>query len=62
MLGMETVAERVPYYFVGHRPAMPGSGKTSQSIHTPRGLEDGAHALRRSSQEFTISPNSMALA
>ena len=27
ILGMETVAERMADYFVGHRPTMPGSGK-----------------------------------
>ncbi len=44
MVGLETVAERVANYFVGHHPAMPGCGKATQSIATSRGLEDGTHA------------------
>ena len=44
MLGMETVAERMADYFVGHHPTMPGSGKTAQAVDAARCLEDGAHA------------------
>jgi hypothetical protein len=29
MLGMETVAERMADYFIGHHAPMPGSGKTA---------------------------------
>ena len=44
MLGMETVAERMADYFVGHHPAMPGSGKTTQAVDAARRPEDSAHA------------------
>src|SRR5262249_42141115 len=44
MLGMETVAERMADYFVGHHPTMPGSGKTAQAVDAARCLEDSAHA------------------
>jgi hypothetical protein len=44
MLGMETVAERMADYFVGHHPTMPGSGKTAQTVDAARSLEDSAHA------------------
>src|SRR5215468_11635685 len=44
MLGMETVAERMADYFVGHHPKMPGSGKTAQAVDAARCLEDSAHA------------------
>jgi hypothetical protein len=43
MLGMETVAERMADYFVGHHPTMPGSGKTAQAVDAARCLEDSAH-------------------
>ena len=44
MLGMETVAERVADYFVGHNPTMPGSSETTQAVDAARCLEDTAHA------------------
>ena len=44
MLGMETVAERMADYFVGHHPTMPGSGQAAQAVDAARCLEDGAHA------------------
>ena len=44
MLGMETVAERMANYFVGHYPTMPGSGKTAHSVDAARCLEDSTHA------------------
>jgi hypothetical protein len=40
---METVAERMADYFVGHHPTMPGSGKTAQAVDAARCLEDSAH-------------------
>jgi hypothetical protein len=43
MQGMETVAERMADYFVGHHPTMPGSGKPAQAVDAPRCLEDSAH-------------------
>src|SRR5262247_747202 len=42
MLGMETVAERMADYFVGHHPTMPGSGKMAQALDAARCLEDSA--------------------
>ena len=44
MLGMETVAELMADYFVGHHPTMPSSGKTAQAVDAARRLEDSAHA------------------
>ena len=44
MQGMETVAERMADYFVGHHPTMPGGGKTTQALDAARCLEDSAHA------------------
>ena len=44
MLGMETVAERMADYFVGHNPTMPGSGKAAQAVDAARCLEDSEHA------------------
>jgi hypothetical protein len=44
MLGVETVAERMTDYFIGHHPAMPGSSKKTQAVDAPRCLEDSAHA------------------
>jgi hypothetical protein len=43
MLGMETVAEGMADYFVGHHPTMPGSSKTAQAFDAARCLEDSAH-------------------
>ena len=43
MLGMETVAERMADYFVGHHPTMPVSGKTAQAVNAARCLEDSVH-------------------
>jgi hypothetical protein len=44
MLGMETVAERMADYFVGHHATMPGSGNTAQAVDAARCLEHCAHA------------------
>jgi hypothetical protein len=44
MLGMETVAERMADYFVGHHPTMPGSSKTAQAVDAPHRLEESTHA------------------
>jgi hypothetical protein len=44
MLGMEAVAERMANHFVGQHTTMPGFGKTSQAVHTTRGLKDSLHA------------------
>jgi hypothetical protein len=44
MPGMETVAERMADYVVGHHPTMPCFGKTPQSLVAPRRLEDATHA------------------
>jgi hypothetical protein len=41
---METVAERMADYFVGHHPTMPGSGKTAQAIDAARCLKDCSYA------------------
>ena len=45
MPGMETVAERMADYFIGHYPAMPGLGKTLQALGATRRLEDSTHAF-----------------
>jgi hypothetical protein len=44
MLGVEAVAERMADHVVGHHPTMPGAGKTAQTVHSTRGLEDSLHA------------------
>ena len=44
MLRMETVAERMADYLVGHRVAMPGSRKIAQAVNAARCLIDSAHA------------------
>jgi hypothetical protein len=44
MLGMETVAEGMADYIVGHYPTMPGGGKTVQAVVSARCLEDSTHA------------------
>ena len=43
MLGMETVAERVADYFVGHHPTMPGVRKTVHALLATGRLEDSTH-------------------
>src|SRR3974377_2106765 len=42
MLGMETVAERMADYFVGHHPTMPGSGQAAQAVAATRCLGEPA--------------------
>jgi hypothetical protein len=44
MVGLEAVAERMAYYLVGHHPAMPGTGKSTQSVASACRLEDTLHA------------------
>jgi hypothetical protein len=45
MLGLETVAECMADYFVGHHPAMQGSRKAAQAVDAARCLEDSAHSF-----------------
>ena len=44
MFGVEAVAERMRDYVVRHHPAMPGVGKTAQTVAPTRRLEDSLHA------------------
>ena len=41
---METVAESVADYFIGHHATMPSSGKSAQAVDTACCLESTAHA------------------
>jgi hypothetical protein len=41
---METVAECMADYVIGHHPTMPGIGKTKQAVVAARCLEDRMHA------------------
>jgi hypothetical protein len=56
MLGMETVAERMADYLVGHHPPMPSIGKTVQALVTTRGLEDSMHALHNDNVPYPWQP------
>jgi hypothetical protein len=49
MLGMETMAEGMTDYVVGHDPAMPSVGKTVQALVATRRLEDSTHASHNDS-------------
>src|SRR5690348_9104612 len=49
MLGMETVAERMADYLIGHHPAMPGVCKAVQALVATRCLEHGTHTFHNDS-------------
>ena len=44
MPGMETVAERMADYFVGHHPTMPRLGEPAQALVATHRFEDSLHA------------------
>src|SRR5579863_2574725 len=44
VLRVEAVAKRMGDHLVGQHSAMPGVGKTAQSVVTPRRFEDSLHA------------------
>jgi hypothetical protein len=58
MLGMKSVAERMAGHLVGHHPAMPGSGKTLQSVDATRRLEDRLHALHHDNRPESLQDDS----